>query len=191
MNRIITSLLVFAAALFSSMAVAVDFQLKGRTLSSDENSACGSATVTRDQEILNATGVNNIDFPSTGCQLIFDTVAGLKPSGPARLLFWKGRLIRMIVEFERLDLKDAAALRVAFMDLYGKPSTKRDPPFRTDTWRAGAQTLQLEWTDGFPTNVGAYLTDLNGWADYQKVGARANKAIKELDKKERSNDLRN
>lgn len=190
MNRVLSALLLFAAHLLSSTAIAADFQFKGRALGSDEEHACGQSTITKHQETLDATGVTGIEFPASGCGVTLDTVAGIKPSGPARLLFWKGRLIRMIVEFERLELEDSAALRVAFIDLYGKPSTKRSSPFRTDIWRSGTHTLQLEWANGFPTSVGAYLTDVNGWADYQRVQARATKAIDEIAKKRRSDDLR-
>jgi hypothetical protein len=170
----VSRLLVLTAALFSSAASSAEFQLKGQTLGADEK-----------------TGVTDVNFPATGCELAFDTVAGIRLSEPAKLLFWKGRLIRLLVRFESVELNDAAALRAAFMDLYGKPSTRRSAPFRTDTWRSERHSLELEWTDGTPANVGAYLTDSVNWAEYQKVEVLATKAIQALEKKRRSNDLRN
>jgi hypothetical protein len=187
----VSRLLVLTAALFSSAASSAEFQLKGQTLGADEKTACGLAPVTNRQDSLNATGVTDVNFPATGCELAFDTVAGIRLCEPAKLLFWKGHLIRLLVRFESVELNDAAALRAAFMDLYGKPSTRRSAPFRTDTWRSERHSLELEWTDGTPANVGAYLTDSVNWAEYQKVEVLATKAIQALEKKRRSNDLRN
>ncbi|WP_240097347.1 hypothetical protein [Thermomonas flagellata] len=179
------------AALLLSPAAATDFQIKGRTLGMNESSACGDAPLTNLQLALEATGVKGIEFPATGCELALDSVAGLTPAGPARLLFWKGKLIRLIVEFEHVDLEEAAALRTAFISSFGRPVTKRSDPFRTDTWRSRKQVLELEWTDRIPADVSAYLTDSTGWLEYQKAEARARSAIKALDSKKRSDDLRN
>lgn len=186
----ITLLLLLVLLILPSQVFAADFQLKGRTLGSDEQSACGNAAVSRHQETLVAAGVIDIEFPVSDCELKFDTVAGIAPSEPARLLFWKGRLIRMIVKFKELELEDFAALHGAFKDLYSQPSTKSNPPFRTATWRSGMHALELERTEDFPTNVGAYLTDITGWNEYQRALTKANKEIKELDRRRRSNDVK-
>lgn len=191
MRQLFKAAALLIASVFSYQATAADFQIKGRTLGMNESSACGEAPLNNRQTTLDATGVRGIDFPATGCELALDTVAGLKPSGPARLLFWKGRLIRLIVEFERVDLENAAALRTTFSNSFGLPSTKHSAPFRTDTWLSGKQVLELEWTGRIPADVGAYLTESTGWAEYQKAEARARSAIEALDKKKRSNDLRN
>jgi hypothetical protein len=189
MNRSTGVLIVTAMLAWIDNSAAAEFQVKGLKLGLTEEQACGSSPVVRHQETLEATGVTGLDFPATGCQLNFDSVAGIRPSGPARLLFWKGRLIRVIVEFERLELSDAAALRVAFMDLHGKPASRRSPPFRTDIWRTGKQKLELEWSEGLPTNVGVYMTDELAWAEYQRVQQRASNAVEALEKKRRSEDV--
>jgi hypothetical protein len=191
MNHLLKPLLFLSVFALSSTAFAADFQLKGLTLGLEEKATCGQSTITSLQDSLNETGVTGIEFPATGCELIFDTVAGIKPAGPARLFFWKGRLVRFLVDFESLPLSEAASLRATFMDMYGKPSTKRSAPFRTDTWRTSKQSLELEWTDRIPADVGAYMTDTVGWAEYQGVAAKAVKALDVIKKKRQSNDLRN
>lgn len=189
MNRSIGALIVTAVLTWIDSSVAAELQIKGLTLGLTEAQACRSSPVVRHQELLEAAGVTGFDFPATGCQLHFDSLAGIQPSGPARLLFWKGRLIRVIVEFEHLELAEAAALRVAFMDLHGKPVSRRSAPFRTDTWRTGKQKLELEWSDGLPTSVGVYMTDESAWAEYQRIQQRASNAVEALEKKRRSDDV--
>lgn len=191
MHQIFKAAVLLFLSAFSYQATAADFQIKGRTLGMSESSACGEAPLENRQTTLDAIGIKGIDFPATVCELALDTVAGIKPAGPARLLFWKGRLTRFIVELEHVDLESAAALRTTFINSFGRPSTKHSAPFRTDTWASGKQVLELEWTSRIPADVGAYLTESTGWAEYRKAEARARRAIEALDKKSRSDDLHN
>lgn len=184
-------MMVFAFALLcATYAFAADFQIKGWELGASETEACRGAQVENHQHLLNATGVTGIDFPAAGCEVALESLAGLKPSSPAGLLFWKGRLIRLIVKFDRLKLSDAADLRTAFTDLYGKSVLKRSGPFRTDTWRSGNQRLELEWTMGM-ASVGVFLTDDPGWAEYERSYDRSSKALEAREQKRRSLDIRN
>ena len=167
-----------------------EFQVKGRTLGMDEHMACGAAPIESHQTTLDATGLKGFSYPATSCKVFLDTVAGIKPTGPALLLFWKGKLIRLIVRFEEINLIDSATLRTAFINSFGKPKTKRSS-FRTDTWTLGKHKLELEWDDSDSEEVGAYMTDTGGWQEYDAATNAAKAAIKALDEKSRANDLKN
>ncbi|NMF98418.1 hypothetical protein GPA27_13585 [Aromatoleum toluolicum] len=191
MNLTTCSAIAAFVLLSSGNSLAAEFQIKGHRLGEDESSACQDGKVVRLQELLTTIGVGGFDFPATSCDVRFDSVAGLKPSEPAKLLFWNGALIRIVIRFDGLDWSDAAGFRTAFTDLYGKrPSLKRSPPFMTESWRNGGQSLQLEWTTRLKS-VGVYLTDDRAWEEYERARRRADGAVEAAEKKRRSRDVLN
>lgn len=191
MMRLLTAFVFLIAIVLPILAVATDFEIKGTVLGVSEEYACGTLPIAKHQEVLDAVGDTGVVFPASMCEVPFTTVAGIKPTSAARLLFWKGRLIRMLLDFDNLDAKAFASLRMTLIGAYGKPTTKNVTPiFRVDIWRSGTQTLQLERTVEFPTNASVSLTDETGFAAYERVGAVANKAVDEIVKKQRLNDLR-
>jgi hypothetical protein len=189
MSRTLLAVAAMALAAGAS-AYAGDFQIKGRSLGLPEDAACQGSEIESHQKLLEAAGLTGYEFPATACRPKVDSVAGVAPSGPARLLFWRGKLIRVIVEFDGLNTSEAGAFSDAFKDLYGKPAMKRNPPFTTHTWRSGHQTLQLEWTVGVPLSVGVYLTDDAGWKEYERSRDKADKAVNTLSRQRRSADVR-
>lgn len=179
------------AAAVCSTSAAADFQIKGRKLGDRQETACSGSPIVNHQQLVDATGASGLEFPAANCDVLIDTLAHLTPSAPAILLFWKGALVRMIVNFERLELADAAALRSTFTQMHGKPVTKRNPPFSADYWHAKKQTLMIEWTSGLPTSAGVFLTDDKGWAEYERSRDRVDKAMKQQRARLRAQDVSN
>ena len=181
--------LALTALAVAASAAPLQFALKGRVLGATELEACGQAVVTEYQPLLDAAGSSDVLFPASSCDVEFGTVARVAVDGPARLLFWRGRLIRVIVHFGRLDPQDVASLRGALVGLYQSPSTKRQSPFITDVWRAGSRRLELERTQSSPTNTDLFLTESTDWSEYDRASERATAAMAAVDRRRRREDV--
>ena len=181
-----------AGLVFTSVAYAAPqpFEIKGLTLGRREAEACGEAEVRSQQRLFEQAGGSGVELPATSCEIRVGSVAGVKVDGPARLLFWHGRLIRLVIEFGRLELDDFAALRSSLSELHGKPRAVRQAPFNTDTWSASSSSMELERTDRFPTTTTLYLTEPKGWSEYLKSRKRASQVLETIERQRRREDVR-
>lgn len=183
-----------ALVLLASPAIAASarsLQLKGLQLGVSTAEVCGTSEVRNHQTLLDAAGMPLHEFPAKSCQVSINSVGGVRPSLPASLLFWRGRLTAVSIQFEALELEDLAALRGSLSDNFGKPSQRTTPPFVTDTWRQRGHTLELERTGQLPTNVGVFLREEKAWQEYQAAKERAERAIEASVRRGRSSDVRN
>jgi hypothetical protein len=173
MKQAARAFLALALVLVASAAFPADFLLDGRSLGSPEALACETSRVVRHQEVLEASGIVGLDFPSAECDVHIDGLPGLVPAGRSRLWFWKGRLIRMIVAFDRVPLTQAAAFRTALVDLYGHPDSQGNARSKIDTWHSQHTRLRVEWMERAEPHVAVYLVDEDAWAEYQRAREHA------------------
>lgn len=181
------------AALFPCLALAqaTPFALKGKTLGMDQAQACEGAAVDgfkRSKEVADEKG---IVYLGSACDLPISSVAGITDVQSLGLVFWDRKLIRIIALIDPMSMDRAAIVRGRLMDAYGKPVTRRNRPFVTDTWKNKTQVLELEmtWSDGDPSAAGIYLTDIRGWDLLMKATERVGRAIADEDKRSRQSDL--
>ncbi|ROZ77025.1 hypothetical protein [Ramlibacter sp. WS9] len=83
------ALIVVAALGCAATVNAADFQIKSRSLGQSPVAACDGAPIRKLKDPLDAMGLRDVAFPASACDVNLPTVAGLKPTGPAKLLFWK------------------------------------------------------------------------------------------------------
>ena len=174
-----------------SMAQPVPFAVKGKVLGMDQAQACDGSVIDdfiRSREIAASKGISHM---GSACEVPVISLAGITHASPLGLVFWSGKLVRVAARISPMDMDSAANLRVSLMDAYGKPATRRNRPFVTDTWRGKNQLLELEmtWVDGEPVAAGIYLTDISGWATFLKVIDRVEQAKANDEKRLRQIDL--
>lgn len=192
MNTIYLFVICALLALGSSSTVAQDMPtIKGWTLGQSPETACRGEPATHMQDLIREAGIQDIETFATSCEVKVDSVSGVTVSEPARLLFWRGALIRVSIDFGWLDLEALAAVRGTLLETYGKPSTRRSNPFITDSWHGKSMKIELERTDRLPSNVGLYLTDKKGWTEYERVTQRITERIEAQMRLARKNDLKN
>lgn len=189
-HHVIATALLLAVSQ-QSTADQATLELKGRRVGQTPAEACQGASVRSQEQLLRDAGLPDVIFPGEACDVHIETVAGVPVPEYARLLFWRGKLIRMVVPFGSLDLAALAALRETLDDAYGPPSVRRSTPFRTDTWNKGPARLELERTDGLPSEVDLYLTHIAGWSEYQKVRDQFSARLEVMKRAQRQRDLRN
>jgi hypothetical protein len=185
--------LLAAAVLLPCLALAQPsgFAIKGKTLGIDQTEACESAATDDFPKSKEIAAANNIVFLGTACDVPVNSLAGIAQVPPLGLVFWNGKLIRVVARIETMDMHRAASVRSSLMDAYGKPTTRRNKPFVTDTWRAKGQTLQLEmnWDESDSAAAGIYLTNIAGWAEFIKAIDRIERVKSDADRRRRQADL--
>jgi len=180
MKQAARAFLVLALSCGASVCFPGEFLLDGRALGATEALACDTSRVVRHQEVLEASGIVGLDFPSTVCDVNVAGLPGLVTSGRSRLWFWKGRLIRMIVAVDRVTGPQAAAFRSALVDRYGTPDSLAGARSRTDSWQSENGRLRVEWMERAEPQVAVYLVDEGAWAEYQKVREHASSTAKAM-----------
>jgi len=189
LNRSVVAALLLVLGADFGHAADFSFTIKGRSLGQSTEIACQGVAPSSQEALLRDAGVVDIQFPAESCQVYLDSVAGVSADEYARLLFWRGKLIRMVIPFGSLDLEPLAALRETLVNAYGRPAVKRSSPFRTDVWRKGEERLELEQTDRLPSEVDLYLTQSVAWAEYLKARQQADLKIKQLQRSSRQRNL--
>ena len=183
--------LASALALHAGLASAqnASFTIKGWALGQSPEIACKGEPTTSLQEIVRQAGIQDIEVPIASCSVKVDSVAGVDIAEPAKLLFLRGALIRVSMDFGWLELESLAAIRGTLLDTYGKPMTRRSNPFKTDKWTKNSNYIELERTDR-PSNVGLYLTENHGWTEYQRIMKQVNERLEAQKKLSRRGDLK-
>ncbi len=174
-----------------TLALAADFQVKGRKIGDSEKAACGSSVIKDSRGQLKTLGVPHVYYPVSTCEVVVESLAGVIPMSAARLLFWEGRLIRLVIEMPPLDLEEAFKFHKAWSDLHGKPSVKKSYHFASNTWISGKTSLALHFAVGLPSQIDVFLTDEVGWGAFERARERAEKALDLMDKKKRNADILN
>jgi hypothetical protein len=183
---------LFATPVLRAQVAGDHFQIKSKRLGMDPATACEGNPIEDHQRLVNEGVAQNLQFPVSSCEVTVDTVAGYSPTEPMRLLFWKGRLIRLILKFELNEVEDVTSIRGAIGKAYGKPKSRNDKtPFFTELWQAGRQRLELEWMfKSSPMRLGLYVTDESAWSEYDRAKKAIEKAVNSQEQRQRLKDLR-
>ena len=176
-----TFILISLIAVTASQAVAQgsgkSFELKGRSLGQSPELACQGSPLTDHQELVISAGIPGMDYPAASCEVQVLSVADVVVQKPAHLLFWKGQLTRIVIRFGVIDLEPLAQLRGTLVQGFGKSVVRTSKPFRSEVWSRGLEQLQLERTEGMPSDVDLFLTHTSRMSEYKKSRARVEAAI--------------
>ena len=185
-----------AVLLLSSTVEAIPFQLKGMTLGSTPEVACGSAPITDSRGDLikkyKAEAPQLDEMGTKECGVEINTFGGSKTSSTAKLLFLDGKLILLKIELFNLALADFVEILKAMTADYGKPKRTISRPFVTDTWKADGATLLMErvgreWDDNHATII---LRHDSAYSTYERRNKANLRILEALDRSAVKKDIR-
>jgi hypothetical protein len=190
-NKTIVVGILFFATHYANAQPFESFELKGKSLGMDIEEACADSPRGSMQKLAIDAGVKDIAFPAEDCNVSMTSIAGIQLSKPVNLLFWKGKLVRIMVNFQINSFSEYGDINVTLNDAYGAPSQHRSKwEFRTAIWKKPNQTLEFQRSTGFPTNAGIYMTSLKEWNEYEATYKKITTALERIQRQSRLNDLK-